>query len=313
VLSYIIKRILSVIPVLFIVITVVFFAFKLIPGDPAIMYAGEQAEPETLERIRHEMGLDQSVLTQYVKYISRLVRGDMGKSFIVRKPVASEVFYRFKNTLKLSVVAIILAIFLGIAFGLISAIKYETGFDYFFTVLSITGISIPVFWLAMLMMYIFSIQLKLLPMAGNTSWKNYIMPSICLAAYSVAFITRMTRSAILELMGDDFVRTARAKGVKERLVLFRHILRNALIPIITIVGLRFGYMLGGAIITETVFAWPGMGRLLVMSVKHRDIPMVQGCLLVFSVSFVLINLIVELLYGIVDPRVRYKMVGKKLG
>lgn len=312
-LSYIIKRILSVIPVLFIVITVVFFAFKLIPGDPAIMYAGEQAEPETLERVRHEMGLDQSVLTQYVKYISRLVRGDMGKSFIVRKPVAGEVFYRFKNTLKLSVVAIILAIFLGIAFGLVSAIKYETGFDYFFTVLSITGISIPVFWLAMLMMYIFSIQLKLLPMAGNTSWKNYIMPSICLAAYSVAFITRMTRSAILELMGDDFVRTARAKGVKERLVLFRHILRNALIPIITIVGLRFGYMLGGAIITETVFAWPGMGRLLVMSVKHRDIPMVQGCLLVFSVSFVLINLIVELMYGIVDPRVRYKMVGKKLG
>ncbi len=312
-LSYIIKRILSVIPVLFIVITVVFFAFKLIPGDPAIMYAGEQAEPETLERVRHEMGLDQSVLTQYVKYISRLVRGDMGKSFIVRKPVAGEVFYRFKNTLKLSVVAIILAIFLGIAFGLISAIKYETGFDYVFTVLSITGISIPVFWLAMLMMYIFSIQLKLLPMAGNASWKNYIMPSICLAAYSVAFITRMTRSAILELMGDDFVRTARAKGVKERLVLFRHILRNALIPIITIVGLRFGYMLGGAIITETVFAWPGMGRLLVMSVKHRDIPMVQGCLLVFSVSFVLINLIVELMYGIVDPRVRYKMVGKKLG
>ncbi len=312
-LSYIIKRILSVIPVLFIVITVVFFAFKLIPGDPAIMYAGEQAEPETLERVRHEMGLDQSVLTQYVKYISRLVRGDMGKSFIVRKPVAGEVFYRFKNTLKLSVVAIILAIFLGIAFGLISAIKYETGFDYFFTVLSITGISIPVFWLAMLMMYIFSIQLKLLPMAGNASWKNYIMPSICLAAYSVAFITRMTRSAILELIGDDFVRTARAKGVKERLVLFRHILRNALIPIITIVGLRFGYMLGGAIITETVFAWPGMGRLLVMSVKHRDIPMVQGCLLVFSVSFVLINLIVELMYGIVDPRVRYKMVGKKLG
>ncbi len=312
-LSYIIKRILSVIPVLFIVITVVFFAFKLIPGDPAIMYAGEQAEPETLERVRHEMGLDQSVLTQYVKYISRLVRGDMGKSFIVRKPVAGEVFYRFKNTLKLSVVAIILAIFLGIAFGLISAIKYETGFDYFFTVLSIAGISIPVFWLALLMMYIFSIQLKLLPMAGNASWKNYIMPSICFAAYSVAFITRMTRSAILELMGDDFVRTARAKGVKERLVLFRHILRNALIPIITIVGLRFGYMLGGAIITETVFAWPGMGRLLVMSVKHRDIPMVQGCLLVFSVSFVLINLIVELMYGIVDPRARHKMFGKQLG
>jgi ABC-type dipeptide/oligopeptide/nickel transport system permease component len=313
VLSYIVKRILSAIPVLFIVVTAVFFAFKLIPGDPAIMYAGEQADPETLERIRHEMGLDRPVLVQYTQYISRLVRGDLGKSFVVKKPVAGEVLYRFQNTLKLSVVAIIIAILAGIAFGLISAIKYETGVDYFFTVLSISGISIPVFWLAMLLMYVFSVRLRLLPMAGSASWKNFIMPSICLAAYSVAFITRMTRSALLELMGDDFVRTARAKGVKERLVLFRHILRNALIPIITIVGLRFGYMLGGAIITETVFAWPGMGRLLVMSVKHRDIPMIQGCLLVFAVSFVLVNLIVELIYGVVDPRVRYKMAGKKLG
>lgn len=312
-LRYIIKRILSAIPVLFIVITAVFFAFKMIPGDPAIMYAGEQADPETLERVRHELGLDRPVLTQYALYISRLVRGDMGKSFIVKKPVAGEVFYRFQNTLKLSVVAIIIAIILGIAFGLVSAVKYETGVDYFLTVVSISGISIPVFWLAMLLMYVFSIQLKLLPMAGSASWKNYIMPATCLAAYSVAFITRMTRSALLELVGDDFVRTARAKGVKERIVLFRHILKNALIPIITVVGLRFGYMLGGAIITETVFAWPGMGRLLVTSVKHRDIPMIQGCLLVFAVSFVLVNLIVELLYGIVDPRVRYKMAGKRVG
>lgn len=309
-LRFILKRIFNVIPVLFIVITVVFFAFKLIPGDPAIMYAGEQADPETLDRVRHEMGLDQPVITQYIQYISRLVRGDMGKSFIVRKPVAEIVFDRFLNTLKLSVVAIILAILLGIAFGLISAIKYETGLDYFFSILSITGISIPVFWLAMLMMYVFSVKLKILPIAGDGSWKNYIMPSVCLAVYSIAFITRMTRSALLELIGEDFVRTAKAKGVKEKIILFRHILRNALIPIITVVGLRFGYMLGGAVITETVFAWPGMGRLLVTSVKHRDIPMVQGILLVFAVSFMLVNFIVDLLYGIVDPRVRFKMIKK---
>ena len=171
---------------------------------------------------------------------------------------------------------------------------------------SLFGISIPVFWLALMMMLLFSIQWGLLPTAGNTTWKHYIMPTFCLAVYSIAFIARMTRSSLLELLGQDFTRTARAKGLTERVIMVRHVLRNALLPIITVIGLRFGYMLGGAVITETIFAWPGLGRLLVVAVTQRDIPVVQGVLLIVATTFVLINLIVDILYAVVDPRLHYQ-------
>jgi ABC-type dipeptide/oligopeptide/nickel transport system permease component len=305
VISYIVRRVLISIPILFLVVTLVFFAFQLIPGDPAQMYAGEQATKEVLEKVRKDLGLDRPVLVQYVSYLQRLVQGDLGQSFITRRPVIVEIKSRFWNTVKLSIVAITFATVLGLVMGTISAVNREGRWDYFFSILSHFGISTPVFWLALLLMYFFSIRLGILPTSGNDTWRHYIMPTFCLAVFSVAFITRMTRSSLLELLGEDFVRTARAKGLTEYRVLSTHVVRNALIPIITIVGLRFGYMLGGAVITETIFAWPGMGRLLVTAVEQRDIPIVQGVLLVFATAFVVVNLSVDVIYGFVDPRIRY--------
>jgi ABC-type dipeptide/oligopeptide/nickel transport system permease component len=240
-----------------------------------------------------------------VEYLKNLARGDLGRSYITRRPVIVEISTRFANTVKLSLAAISLAVVTGLTMGLIAAVKQERFWDYLFSILALVGISTPVFWLALILMYIFSLRLHILPTAGNQTWKHYLMPTFCLSVYSIAFITRMTRSALLEVFGEDYVRTARAKGLPERMVLLRHILRNALIPITTVVGLRFGYMLGGAVVTETVFAWPGMGRLLVTAVEQRDIPIVQGVLLVFGTAFVLINLVVDILYSVIDPRIRY--------
>jgi ABC-type dipeptide/oligopeptide/nickel transport system permease component len=293
------------IPTVFLVVTLVFLAFRVIPGDPAQMYAGEQATRETLEQVRKELGLDKPVHVQYVEYLKNLARGDLGRSYITRRPVIVEISTRFANTVKLSLAAISLAVVTGLTMGLIAAVKQERFWDYLFSILALVGISTPVFWLALILMYIFSLRLHILPTAGNQTWKHYLMPTFCLSVYSIAFITRMTRSALLEVFGEDYVRTARAKGLPERMVLLRHILRNALIPITTVVGLRFGYMLGGAVVTETVFAWPGMGRLLVTAVEQRDIPIVQGVLLVFGTAFVLINLVVDILYSVIDPRIRY--------
>jgi ABC-type dipeptide/oligopeptide/nickel transport system permease component len=305
VITYIVRRVLISIPILFLVVTLVFFAFQLIPGDPAQMYAGEQATKEVLEKVRKDLGLDRPVLVQYVSYLQRLVQGDLGQSFITRRPVFVEIASRFWNTVKLAIAAITFATVVGLVMGTISAVNQEGRWDYLFSVLSLFGISTPVFWLALLLMYLFSIRLGILPTSGNDSWRHYIMPTFCLAVFSVAFITRMTRSSLLDLLGEDFVRTARAKGLVERKVLTAHVLRNALIPITTIVGLRFGYMLGGAVITETIFAWPGMGRLLVTAVEQRDIPVVQGVLLVFAAAFVVVNLSVDVIYVVVDPRIRY--------
>ena len=303
--AYLIRRVLISIPTVFLVITLVFLAFRVIPGDPAQMYAGEQATRETLEQVRKELGLDKPVLVQYMEYLKNLARGDLGRSYITRRPVVVEISTRFANTVKLSLAAISLAVIAGLTMGIIAALKQERFWDYLFSVLALVGISTPVFWLALILMYVFSLRLHILPTAGNQTWKHYLMPTFCLSVYSIAFITRMTRSSLLEVFGEDFVRTARAKGLPERMVLLRHILRNALIPITTVVGLRFGYMLGGAVVTETVFAWPGMGRLLVTAVEQRDIPIVQGVLLVFGTAFVLINLVVDVLYSVIDPRIRY--------
>jgi peptide/nickel transport system permease protein len=303
--TYIIRRLIIAIPIVFLVITLVFFAFKFIPGDPALMFAGEQASPETIERIRHEWGLDQPILVQYGVYLSKLARLDLGTSFITGRTVFTEIFERYLNTVKLALPAITIAAFFGIIFGTLSAIKRENIVDYFFSILAILGISIPVFWLALLLMYIFSIRFHLLPVSGDATWKNYIMPVFCLSVYSIAVITRMSRSNLLEQLGEDFVRTARAKGLNESAVLARHVMQNALIPVATVIGLQFGYMLGGAVITETIFAWPGIGRLLVMAVQQRDIPVVQGVLLVIAISFVGVNLIVDVMYGVLDPRIRY--------
>lgn len=303
--TYILRRILITIPILFLVVTCVFFAFQLIPGDPARMYAGDDASLEEVEQVRRDLGLDQPPLVRYVNYITRLVQGDLGTSIFTRRPVIVEIRGRFWNTIKLSLAAIVVATIAGMAMGIASAVDRNGFWDFVFSIVALLGISIPVFWLGLLMMWLFSVQWGVLPSAGDSTWRHFLMPTVTLSVFSLAFITRMTRSSLLETLQEDYVRTARAKGVPRVAVLVRHSLRNALLPIVTVVGLRFGYMLGGAVITESVFAWPGMGRLLITAVSQRDIPVVQGVLLVFAAAFVLVNLLVDLLYGIVDPRIRH--------
>jgi peptide/nickel transport system permease protein len=305
-LRYIIKRILIGIPILFLVITTVFFAFRLIPGDAARILAGDEAPIERVEQIRTELGLDRPVLVQYGAYLAGIARGDLGVSFSSRRPVAVEIGTRFGNTLSLALAAIALATVVGIVLGVISALFRGKLADHVVTVIALLGISVPVFWLGLLMMQLFSVQLGWLPAAGHGTWRHFIMPTITLSVFSIAFITRMTRSSLLETIAQDYVRTARAKGVRERLVLLLHSLRNALLPVTIVVGLRFGYMVGGAVITEEVFAWPGLGRLLILAVGQRDIPLVQGLLLVFATSFVLVNLFVDVLYAFLDPRIRHR-------
>ncbi len=305
-LRYIIKRILIGIPILFLVITTVFFAFRLIPGDAARILAGDEAPIERVEQIRTELGLDRPVLVQYGAYLAGIARGDLGVSFSSRRPVAVEIGTRFGNTFSLALAAIALATVVGIFLGAISALFRGKLADHVVTIIALLGISVPVFWLGLLMMQLFSVQLGWLPAAGHGTWRHFIMPTITLSVFSIAFITRMTRSSLLETIAQDYVRTARAKGVRERLVLLLHSLRNALLPVTIVVGLRFGYMVGGAVITEEVFAWPGLGRLLILAVGQRDIPLVQGLLLVFATSFVLVNLLVDVLYAFLDPRIRHR-------
>lgn len=303
---YILRRILVGIPILFLVVTTVFFAFRLIPGDAARILAGDEAPIERVEQIRRELGLDQPVLVQYGAYLTGILRGDLGVSFSSRRPVSVEIGTRFWNTFSLALAAIGLATVVGIILGVLSALFRGTLVDHGVTVVALLGISVPVFWLGLLMMQLFSVELGWLPAAGHGTWRHFVMPTITLSVFSIAFITRMTRSSLLETIAQDYVRTARAKGVKERLVLLLHSLRNALLPVTIVVGLRFGYMVGGAVITEEVFAWPGLGRLLILAVGQRDIPLVQGLLLVFATSFVLVNLLVDLLYAFLDPRIRHR-------
>ena len=303
--QYVIRRLLQVLPIVFLVATTVFFLFKLIPGDPATVFAGEQASPATIARVRERLGLDQPVMVQYWRYLQRLVKGDLGTSFINGMEVIDLVKARFPNTIRLAFISTILSAFLGVSIGMVSALKRESILDYLLTVVALLGISIPIFWLGLLLIYIFSVELSLLPIAGAATWKNYIMPVCTLSAVSVASILRITRSSILEVMGEDFVRLARAKGLKESRVVFRHVLPNALIPVVTVIGLQFGYMLGGSIITETIFGWPGMGRMLVVAVNQRDVMVVQGVLIVFATSFVLVNLIVDVVYALIDPKISY--------
>ena len=297
---------LASIPILLLAVTAVFFAFQVIPGDPARLYVGSDASSEAVEQARRDLGLDRPVQVQYFDYLSRLARADLGRSMATRRPVTRELGPRFLNTIKLAAAGILVATTIGVFLGTIAAVKQGTVWDHLASVVALMGISIPVFWLGLLLMYLFSVQLRILPSAGNDTWRHYFMPTLSLATFSLAFIARMTRSSLLEVIRQDYVRTARAKGVPEWAVVGYHALRNALLPVVIIVGLRFGYMLGGAVVTEEVFAWPGMGRLLVTAVSQRDIPVIQGALLVFATAFVVVNLLVDLLYGFLDPQIRYR-------
>ena len=304
-LSYLIKRIFSTIPVLIGISLLLFFMLRMLPGDPAQVLAGQMATPEEIENIRHQLGLDRPIYEQYAAYLSRLTRLDLGRSARTQNPVLDEIWARLPNTLLLAVVAIALACIFGIPAGIISAVRPYSWIDYLVTTSALFGMSMPVFWLGLMLVVVFSIILKWLPAGGTGSWQHVVLPSITLAAFVVAFIARMTRSTMIETLSQDFTTTARSKGLQERVVVIKHALKNAMIPIITVVGLQFGLLLGGAVLTETVFAWPGLGRLIVDSILARDYPVIQGAILIFGLLYIMVNLVVDMIYALVDPRIRY--------
>ncbi|GIW31219.1 MAG: peptide ABC transporter permease [Meiothermus sp.] len=303
--TYVLRRLLTVIPTLLGVLLAVFLMVRLAPGDPAQLLAGEFATPETLADIRQRFGLDQPWYTQLGLYTLNVLRGDLGESVRTRKPVTYELSQYFPNTLRLTLGAMLVALLIGIPAGIIAAIRPGTIFDLLAMLGALIGVSMPVFWFGLMAILIFSVQLGWFPVAGTGTLHHLILPAITLGIGTAAILARMTRSAMLEVLSQDYIRTARAKGVAGRVVIFKHALRNALIPVVTIAGLQFGGLLEGAVITETVFAWPGIGQLLVGSILARDYPVVQGAVLLIAVAFILINLIVDLLYGAIDPRIRY--------
>lgn len=303
--NYLIKRLLSTIPVLIGISLLLFFMLRMLPGDPAQVLAGQMATPQEIENIRHQLGLDRPVYEQYAVYMSRLVRFDLGRSARTQNPVIDEIWARLPNTLLLTVVAITLACLLGIPAGIISAVRPYSWIDYLVTISALFGMSMPVFWLGLMLVVVFAVILQWLPAGGTGSWQHVILPSVTLAAFVIAFIARMTRSTMLETLSQDFTTTARSKGLTEKIVIVKHALKNALIPIITVVGLQFGFLLGGAVLTETVFAWPGLGRLLYDSISARDYPMIQGTILIFGLLYIFVNLVVDFIYAFVDPRIRY--------
>jgi len=302
---YVIKRLLSTLPVLIGISLIVFLLLRALPGDPAQVIAGEMATQETIESIRAQLGLNKPLYVQYGIFLSNLTRLNLGQSARTGQSVASEIGSRLPNTLLLAIVSTVIACLLGIPAGILSAVRHYSLLDYTVMVLALFGLSMPVFWLGLMMIIIFSVKLHLLPAGGIGTLSHLVLPSLALAFFSTAFIARMTRSSMMEVMGQEFIVTARSKGLLERVVIFKHALRNAFIPIITVVGLQFGSLLGGAVLTETVFAWPGIGRLIVDSILARDYPMVQGVILVFALLYILVNLLVDILYAYIDPRIHY--------
>jgi peptide/nickel transport system permease protein/oligopeptide transport system permease protein len=305
VITYVARRALAGIPTLWGVATVVFVMARLLPGDPARVIAGVLASPEDVERIRQQMGLNQPLAVQYLDFLGSLLRLDLGTSAHTGAPVIEEIVSRLPYTIELAVVALAVAIVAGVLAGVVAAIRRNTPLDLLVSGLSVFGVSMPVYWLGLMLIIVFAIDLRVLPAAGADEPTSILMPALTLALFSIGLIARMTRSSMLEVLGQDYVRTARAKGAPFRSVVFRHALRNALLPVITVIGLQFGALLGGAVVTETVFAWPGVGRLLVDSIFFRDYPVVQGLVLMFGTTFVVINLLVDLLYAYVDPRIHY--------
>jgi peptide/nickel transport system permease protein len=314
--QYVVRRLLLLVPVLLGVSVIVFLVLHLSPGDPAEIMLGSQATQEDLTRLRADLGLTQPLYVQYARWMSHVARGDLGRSLWTKRPVLREVLERFKATLVLTATALVISTVGGIALGIVSATRRNSLIDRLSAVASLFGASMPVFWLGIVLMVVFSLWLGWLPASGMFApygggdardlVTHLVLPAVTLAAASVTIVARLTRSTMLEVLGQDYIRTARAKGLVERRVVVRHALKNALIPIVTVVGIQAGYLLGGAVLTETVFAWPGVGTLMVQGILARDFPLVQGCVLVVAVTFVAINLAVDLLYVWLDPRIRYE-------
>ena len=332
--NYIIKRLLALIPILIGVAIIVFLIVHLIPGDPAQTMLGERASDEALEKLREDMGLNDPLPVQFWRYIKDLLRGDLGRSIMSNNPVSAELAQRFPATLELSFFAIFFAVVVGIPAGIFASVKQNSWFDNLSMLVALIGVSMPIFWLGLMFIWIFAVELGWFPPSSRIGvgleftpitnlyvidsilqlnfaalkdvLHHLVLPAVALGTIPMAIIARMTRSSMLEVLKKDFIRTAYAKGLKGKIVILKHALKNALVPIITVVGLQFGVLLGGAVMTESIFSWPGLGKYLVDAIYARDFPIVQGGILFFAGVFVIVNLLVDLSYALVDPRIQYE-------
>ncbi|WP_108670549.1 ABC transporter permease [Peribacillus acanthi] len=333
-LAYTIRRLLHLVPVLVGLSLIVFFMIRAIPGDPAQIILGQLATKEAIADMTKALGLDQPWYTQYIKYVGGLLSGDLGNSLRTSSPISGEIWPYLAATLELSLCAMLIAIFIGVNAGIISAWFQNSWFDYVAMIFALVGVSMPIFWLGLMEQWIFAINLDWLPTSGRDEvrnpveaitnlyiidtllqgrmdqfWevvKHLVLPSVALATIPMAIIARITRSTMLEVMRSDFIRTARAKGLRMFWVVYKHSLKNAVIPVLTVIGLQMGLLLGGAILTETIFSWPGIGRYIYEAINYRDYPVIQSGVLIIALIFVLINLVVDLLYAAIDPRIKYR-------
>lgn len=305
-LNFLVKRLLGLVPTLFIVAVLVFLFVHLLPGDPARLAAGPEADDATVALVRADLGLDQPLPQQFVHFFTRIAHGDFGVSMRSKRPVATEIGERFMPTLLLTLASMVWAVVFGMTIGIVSAVWRNRWPDRIGMALAVSGISFPAFALGMALMELFSVELGWLPVVSDGTWRSYVLPSLTLGAAVAAVMARFTRASFVEVLGEDFVRTARAKGVAEQWVVVKHCLRNAMIPVVTMMGLQFGFLLGGSIVVEVVFNWPGLGRLLVDSVSMRDYPVIQAEVLLFSFEFIVINLIVDVLYAVINPTIRFR-------
>lgn len=302
---YVGLRLLSAVPLLLVVSLIVFVLLSLAPGDPAVLMLGADATPEKVQETRQALGLNDPLYIQYFNFLKSTVRGDFGNSFQTGRPVLEDVARTFPVTAELSLVAIAISSVVGVAVGVLSAVKQYSLLDNIIRVVVLAGVSMPIFWLGLMLIVVFSVYLGLLPSSGWGAFRYMVLPAVSLATFPLAMITRLTRSSMLEVIRQDYIRTARSKGLSVGLVILRHGLRNALIPVVTVIGLQFGVLLAGAVLTETVFAIPGIGRLTVTAVFARDYPVIRACILLTAAIFVLVNLLVDLSYTYLDPRIRY--------
>lgn len=303
--SYLLKKFLFTMITVIGVVSLVFFLIHAIPGDPIEIMLGETAQVADVVKLRKELGLDKPIIKQYADYISHLACGNLGYSFRSNAPVATMIIKHFPATIELTIAALFIALLISLPAGIISATRQFSVYDHGSMLFALLGISMPNFWLGPLLIIVFSINLGWLPVSGRGTIAHLILPAITLGTAMAAILTRMTRSSLLEVIRDDYITTARAKGLKEGRVIVKHALTNALIPVITIVGLQIGSLLAGSIITETIFSWPGLGRLTIQAISARDYPLVQGCVLTIALSYVLVNAITDIIYAVIDPRIRY--------
>lgn len=303
---YILKRLLRSLLVLLAVSVTIFVLIRMIPGDPVRLMLSMEATDEDVERARRELGYDKPIYHQYFIYLNNIVKGDLGASLRARRPVMEMILERMPATIELALAATIISVLIAVPLGTVAAYKRGTVFDRLFMFITMIGQSMPIFWLGILLIILFSVQLGWLPTSGRGSFSQLLLPALTLSTFFMALIARMTRSSVLEVLGQPYILTAVAKGLKEHVILFVHTIRNAMIPVVTVLGLQVGALLGGSVITETIFAWPGIGRLAVSAIYNRDYPLIQGTILVSAAVFVMVNLIVDLSYLILDPKIKYQ-------